>query len=74
MHPFPWLFPYREDDDSTRLGQPVFRPFVPVSFATDDAVPLIHRGLIDTGADAVLASDLVAARLGLDLERHDDPL
>lgn len=26
----PWLYPYREDPQQTRLGQPVFRPFVPV--------------------------------------------
>ncbi len=27
----PWLYPYREDPQSTRLGEPVFRPFVYVS-------------------------------------------
>lgn len=26
QEPFPWLYPYREDPQHTRLGQPVFRP------------------------------------------------
>lgn len=71
MASYPWLYPYEEDAKSTRLGQPIFRPFVPISFAADDEMPLVHRGLIDTGADAILASDLVAERLGLDLDDHD---
>ena len=29
----PWLYPYREDPQHTRLGQPVFRPFEQVSLA-----------------------------------------
>jgi hypothetical protein len=29
----PWLYPYREDPQQTRLGQPGFRPFLPVSLA-----------------------------------------
>jgi hypothetical protein len=38
-----------------RLGQPVLRPFVPVSIlANDQATPELE-GLIDTGADAVPA-------------------
>lgn len=60
----PWLYPYREDPQQTRLGQPVFRPFVPVSLATDDASTPELEGLIDTGADAILASDLLADELG----------
>ncbi|MGH9158242.1 MAG: hypothetical protein ACRD1K_20940 [Acidimicrobiales bacterium] len=31
----------------------------------------IYDGLIDTGSDAILASDLVADYIGLDLEDHD---
>jgi hypothetical protein len=54
----PWLYPYREDPQQTRLGQPVFRPFVPVSLAASDASTPELEGLIDTGADAILASDL----------------
>lgn len=68
----PWLYPYRDDPRSTRLGQPVFRAFVPVSFATVNAdLPVTFFGLVDTGADAILASDIVADRLGLDLTDHE---
>lgn len=67
----PWLYPYREDPQQTRLGQPVSRPFVPVSLATDDASTPELEGLIDTGADAILASDLLADELGLDLADND---
>lgn len=49
----PWLYPYREDAQSTRLDGPVFRPFV------------------DTGADSVLASNLLADQLEIDLDNHD---
>ncbi len=44
----------------------MFRPFVPVSLATDDASTPELEGLIDTGADAILASDLLADELGDD--------
>jgi hypothetical protein len=67
----PWLYPYREDPQQTRLGQPVFRPFVPVSLATDDASTPELEGLIDTGADAILASDLLADELGLNLSDNE---
>lgn len=67
----PWLYPYREDPQQTRLGQPVFRPFVPVSFTANDASTPELEGLIDTGADAILASDLLADELGLDLAGNE---
>jgi len=67
----PWLYPYREDPQQTRLGQPVFRPFVPVSLAASDASTPELEGLIDTGADAILASDLLADELGLDLADNE---
>jgi len=38
----------------------VFRPFVPVSLAVEGASTPELEGLIDTGADAILASDLLA--------------
>lgn len=69
--PLPWLYPYREDPQHTRLGQPVFRPFVPVSLAAAGASTPELEGLIDTGADGVLASDLLAEELGLDLSKHE---
>lgn len=67
----PWVYPYREDPQSTRLGQPVFRPFVLISLADADRSTAVLDGLIDTGADAILASDLLAEQLELDLEDHD---
>jgi hypothetical protein len=67
----PWLYPYREDPQQTRLGQPVFRPFVPVSLAANDASTPELEGLVDTGADAILASDLLADELGLNLGENE---
>ncbi|MGI8559671.1 MAG: hypothetical protein ACR2ND_15445 [Solirubrobacteraceae bacterium] len=67
----PWIYPYREDPQSTRLGQPVFRPFVQISLAAADRSTAVLDGLIDTGADAILASDLLAVQLELDLEDND---
>jgi hypothetical protein len=67
----PWLYPYREDPQSTRLGEPVFRPFVQISFANGDESTTLLDGLVDTGADAILASDLLADQLGIDLSEHE---
>lgn len=69
--PLPWLYAYREDAQSTRLDGPVFRPFVPVSLVHGDQSTWPLTGLIDTGADSVLASNLLADQLGVDLEDHD---
>ncbi len=59
--PLPWLYPYREDPQPTRLGEPVFRPFVQISLANGGESTTLLDGLIDTGADAILASDLLVA-------------
>lgn len=67
----PWLYPYREDPQSERLGEPVFRPFVYVSLACGEQNTTLLEGLIDTGADAVLASDLLAEQLGIDLADNE---
>jgi hypothetical protein len=69
--PLPWLYPYREDAQSTRLDGPIFRPFVPVSLVHDDQSTWLLTGLIDTGADSLLASNLLADQLNLDLDDHD---
>lgn len=45
----------------------VFRPFVPISLAYGDQSVWQLTGLIDTGADAILASNLLAEPLGIDL-------
>lgn len=49
----------------------MFRPFVPVSLAAGEASTPELEGLIDTGADAILASDLLADELGLDLADNE---
>lgn len=64
LAPLPWLYPYREDPYSTRLGEPVFRPFVEISLANGGE----STTLLD---DAILASDLLAAQLGIDLTDHE---
>ncbi len=71
LAPLPWLYPYREDPYSTRLGEPVFRPFVEISLANRGGSTTLLDGLIDTGADAILASDLLAEQLGIDLADHE---
>lgn len=69
--PLPWLYSYQEDSWSTRLGQPVLRPFVPVSLVYRDQSTSLLEGLIDTGADAILASDLLTVELGIDLAENE---
>jgi hypothetical protein len=69
--PLPWLFPYQEDAQSTRLGEPVFRPFVQVSLVHGDQVTSQLTGLVDTGADSILASNLLTVELGVDLTDHE---
>lgn len=69
--PLPWLYAYREDAQSTRLDGPVFRPFVPVSLVHGNQSTWPLTGLIDTGADSVLASNLLADQLEVDLDDHD---
>ncbi|HEU5063612.1 MAG TPA: aspartyl protease family protein [Solirubrobacterales bacterium] len=49
----------------------MFRPFVPVSLAANGKSTPELEGLIDTGADAILASDLLADELGLDLADNE---
>lgn len=71
QEPLPWLYPYREDPQHTRLEQPVFRPFVPISLAVADSATPELEGLVDTGADGVLASDLLAEELGIDLSENE---
>ena len=59
----PWLYAYREDAQSTRLDMPVYRPFVPISLVHNGQSTWQLTGLIDTGADSVLASNLLADQL-----------
>jgi hypothetical protein len=54
-----------------RLGDPVFRPFVYVSLACAEQSTTLLEGLVDTGADAILASDLLAEQLKIDLADNE---
>jgi hypothetical protein len=67
----PWLYPYREDPQQTRLGQPVFRPFVPVSLAASDASTPDNEGeeLHAIGGRTVVAR---YKTVSLRLHHHDD--
>lgn len=69
--PLPWLYSYQEDVQSTRLGQPILRPFVPISLVHADQSTSRLEGLIDTGADAILASDLLTVELDIDLDENE---
>jgi hypothetical protein len=67
----PWLYPYKEDPSSLRLGEPLYRPFVPIALVNGERVTFQLSGLIDTGADSVLASDYLADQLEIDLGDHE---
>jgi Aspartyl protease len=54
-----------------RLGEPLYRPFVPIALAYGDQTTFQLTGLIDTGADSVLVSDYLAEQLGVDLNDHE---
>jgi hypothetical protein len=69
--PLPWLYPYTREAQATRLGEPVFRPFVPISLVHGEHSTTSLNGLVDTGADAILASDLLSVELDIDLEDND---
>lgn len=69
--PLPWLYAYREDAQSTRLDAPVYRPFVPVSLSYNGRTTWHLTGLVDTEADAVLASNLLADQLEIDVDDHE---
>jgi hypothetical protein len=69
--PLPWLYSYEEDVQSTRLGQPILRPLVPVSLVHRNQSTSQLDGLIDTGADAILASDLLTVELEIDLTENE---
>jgi hypothetical protein len=69
--PLPWLYAYREDRQSTRLGQPILRPFVLVSLVHGSQSTSQLSGLVDTGADTILASDLLTVELEIDLTENE---
>jgi hypothetical protein len=44
---------------------------VPIALANGDQTTFQLTGLIDTGADSILASDYLAEQVGVDLDDHD---
>ena len=67
----PWLYPYREEAQGGLLGQPVLRPFVPVSLVHWDQSVGELAVLIDTGAEGILASDLLTVEFEIDLTENE---
>lgn len=69
--PFPWLYSYAADSQS-RQGREVLRPVVPVSLAGPEQPTAPRIGLVDTGAESVLAASWLADLAGIDLSTNTD--
>jgi len=67
----PWLYPYREDPPADALGAAGVSALRARLACHGHASTPELEGLIDTGADAILASDLLADELGLDLGENE---
>lgn len=69
--PLPWLYRYASESRAWR-GREVLRPVVPVSIAgpAGEAAPRV--GLVDTGAENVLAAEWLADLVGVDLSQSVD--
>ena len=67
----PWLYPYRQDVQLGWHGELVLRPLLPVSLVNGDRGTPRLAGLVATGADLTLVSDLLAEQLGIDLEDYE---
>lgn len=67
----PWLFPYVAES-APRRGQEVLRPVVAVSIPGSLASMEPSLGLVDTGAESVLAASWLADLAGVDLSTNTD--
>jgi hypothetical protein len=67
----PWLYPYRQDAQLGWRGELVLRPLLPVSLVNGDRETPRLAGLVASGADLTLVSDLLAEQLGIDLEDYE---
>ena len=67
----PWLYPYRQDAQLGWRGELVLRPLLPVSLVNGDRETPRLAGLVATGADLTLVSDVLAEQLGIDLEDYE---
>lgn len=69
--PFPWLYPYATERHPWR-SRDVLRPVSPASLAGEKLATAPRVGLVDTGAENVLAADWLADLAGLDLQANAD--
>ena len=67
----PWLYPYRQDVQSSRSGEPVLRPLLPVSLVNGARGTPRLAGLVASGSDMTLVSDVLAEQLGIGLEDYE---
>jgi hypothetical protein len=67
----PWLYPYRQDVQLGWHGELVVRPLLPVSLVNGDRGTPQLAGLVASGADLTLVSDVLAEQLGIDLEDNE---
>ncbi len=67
----PWLYPYRQDAQLGWHGETVLRPLLPVSLANGDRGTPRLAGLVASGADLTLVSDVLAEQLGIGLEDYE---
>jgi hypothetical protein len=67
----PWLYPYRQDVQLGWHGEPVLSPLLPVSLVNGDRGTPRLAGLVASGADMTLVSDVLAEQLGIGLEDYE---
>jgi hypothetical protein len=67
----PWLYPYRQDVQLGWHGELVLRPLLPVSLANGSRETPRLAGLVASGADLTLVSDVLAEELGIGLEDYE---
>ncbi len=67
----PWLYPYRRDVQLGWHGELVLRPLLPVSLVNGDRGTPRLAGLVASGADMTLVSDVLAEQLGIGLEDYE---
>ncbi len=66
-----WLYPYRQDAQLDWHGELVLRPLLPVSLVNGSRGTPRLAGLVASGADLTLVSDVLAEALAIDLEDHE---
>jgi len=65
------MYPYRQDAQLGWRGETVLRPLLPVSLVNGDRGTPRLAGLVASGADLTLVSNLLAEQLGIGLEDYE---